>query len=150
MDQPENITPKKKSHAGIRLLFLIIYIILLFVFYQFFIITQHNLLVGLLLIIFSFLIFVGPIFQYQRTKRMYQRLFPDKNKRLKEKYERKRLEEKRKKDFEFYKKKIPIPIELGYNYKKSMIQKCLSCGTIVPNFVKKCPNCGASLEYNNL
>ena len=70
MGQSENETPKKKSHAGIRLLFLIIYVILLFVIYQIFIITEHNLLVGVLLIVFSFLIFVGPIFQYQRTKRM--------------------------------------------------------------------------------
>ena len=139
MEQSENKTPEKKSHAGIRLVFLIIYVILLFVIYQFFIITEHNILVGILLIVFS-------IFQYQRTKRMYQRLFPDKDKRIKEKYDKKRLEEKKKKDFEFYKKKIPIPIDLGYTYKKSMIVKCLSCGTIVPNFVKKCPNCGASLE----
>ncbi|MFX1497601.1 MAG: hypothetical protein ACFFBH_08755 [Promethearchaeota archaeon] len=146
MEQSENKTSKKKSHAGIRLLLLIIYVILLFVIYQFFIITEHNLLVGILLSIFSFLIFVGPIFQYQKTKRMYQRLFPDKNKRIKEKYDKKRLEEKKKKDFEFYKKKIPMPIDLEYNYKKSLIQKCLNCGTIVPSFVKKCPNCGASLE----
>ena len=146
MEQSEEKAPEKKSHAGIRIVFLLIYIILLFVIYQFFILTEHNLLIGILLIVFSFLIFAGPIFQYQRTKRMYQRLFPDKDKRIKEKYDKKRLEEKKKKDFEFYKKKIPIPIDLGYTYKKSMIVKCLSCGTIVPNFVKKCPNCGASLE----
>jgi hypothetical protein len=146
MEESDNKAPKKKSHAGIRIVFLIIYVILLFLIYQFFIITEHNLLVGILLIVFSFLIFIGPIFQYQRTKRMYQRLFPDKNKRIKEKFDKKRLEEKKKKDFEFYKKKIPTPIDLGYTYKKSMIVKCLSCGTIVPNFVKKCPNCGASLE----
>ena len=146
MEGSENKTPKKKSHTGIRLVFLIIYVILLFVIYQIFIITEHNLLVGVLLIVFSFLIFVGPIFQYQRTKRMYQRLFPDKDKRIKEKFDKKRLEEKKKKDFEFYKKEIPMPIDLEYNYKRSLIKKCLNCGTIVPNFVKKCPNCGASLE----
>ena len=144
MEQKEkNNTPKKKSHSGIRLVFLIIYVILLFVIYEIFIITEHNILVGLLLIVFSFLIFIGPIFQYEKTKRMYLRLFPDRSKRLKEKYDKKRLEEKRKKDFEFYKKKIPIPIDLEYHYKRSPVQKCLSCGMIVPNFVKKCPNCGS-------
>ncbi|MFX1476767.1 MAG: hypothetical protein ACFFCI_01425 [Promethearchaeota archaeon] len=146
MEHLEPKAPKKKSHAAIRLVFLIIYIILLFLIYQFFIISEHNILIGVLLSVFSFLIFVGPIFQYQKTKRMYQRLFPDKNKRIKEKYDKKRLEEKKKKDFEFYKKRITVPIDLGYTYKKSMIQKCFICGTIVPNFVKKCPNCGASLE----
>lgn len=146
----DEIEKKKGSVSNngmiLRIILLFIYIFFLFLIYQAFVTSGFNLLFGLLLVGFSLIIFIGPIFKLQKSKRLYQRLFPNKNENMKRRYEKKRLEEKKKKDFEFYKKKIPIPIELDYNYKKSMIRKCFSCGIIIPNFVKKCPNCGAALE----
>ena len=105
----------------LRVILLFIYISFLFLIYQVFVTSGFNLLFGFLLVGFSLIIFVGPIFKLQKSKRLYQRLFPDKDERMKKKYDKKRLEEKKKKDFEFYKKKITFPIELNYNYKKSMI-----------------------------
>jgi uncharacterized OB-fold protein len=43
--------------------------------------------------------------------------------------------------FDYEKQKI-TPVNLNYKYRKPIINKCRKCGMILPNFVKKCPNCG--------
>ncbi len=148
MNEKEPEKPKpSNSGAILKICLLIVYIIILFFIYDFFIKSGTNLIIGLLLIIFSLLIFIGPIFQiHAKTKKYYNQLFPDRNERLKKKAEKRREEEKRRQDFVFYKKKIVHPIDLDYKYQKSIIRKCYNCGITVPQFVKKCPNCGTPLD----
>lgn len=142
-EQPDNSNRKKrrsKKSIIIRIIFIILYIILLFYLYNVFLGLGINDLIILLIIIFLILIVIGPLIT-GISKDLYQRLFQKVDKT------------KKKSDYEIYKEKLkyerPVHpkksrnnISLDFEYKKSIIRKCHYCGIIIPNFVKKCPNCG--------
>ena len=134
--------PMKKISIVLRLIFIIIYIIFI-IFLYFFLINlgiQH--LIIILILIFLILIVIGPLIT-GISRAMFNRLFSQKR------------EKKEKSDYQIYKEELkgtrqsiltpPIDtknISLDFKYRKPVIRRCSNCKIIVPNFVKKCPNCG--------
>ncbi len=142
-NQPNNSNRKKsrsKKSIIFRIIFIILYTILLFYLYSIFLDLGMNPLIILLILIFLILIVIGPLIT-GISKDLYRRLFQKVDK------------SKKKSDYQMYKEELKyerpvIPdkprhnISLDFKYKKSIIRKCRYCGIIIPNFVKKCPNCG--------
>jgi hypothetical protein len=99
-----------------------------------------NPLIVTILLIFIVLITIGPFFR-RHKKGLYSRMFSDAKKVAK-------LNQKQEIDEEEVQKsesKIPKPINLEFEYRKPLINKCKNCGNIVPNFVKKCPFCNQNI-----
>ncbi|MBY9017723.1 MAG: hypothetical protein KGD66_02725 [Candidatus Lokiarchaeota archaeon] len=97
-------------------------------------------LISFFIVVFIFLVGLGPIINYGRRKN--QSLFGRKRRNQPKEY-------KRNKDT-FKIKSTPIPdapnlegrVKLDFTYKKPLIRKCPKCGFMLTSFMKKCPNCG--------
>jgi len=135
--------PIKKFSIILRLIFIIIYIIILYFLYLFLINLGIQHLIIILILIFLILVVIGPLIT-GISKAMFNRLFSQKKEKKKEKS-----------DYQIYKDELkgshqtiqtpPVDtkdISLDFKYRKPVIRKCNYCKIIVPNFVKKCPNCG--------
>ena len=145
-DQPDTsdkgkVEVRSKKSIILRVIFIIIYSIILFYLYTIFLNLGVDPIVILLIVIFLVLIVIGPLIT-GISKDVYHRLFRQMDKKTKEKS-----------DYEIYKEglKYERPItqnkprnnrSLEFKYKKSIIRKCHYCGMTIPNFVKKCPFCG--------
>ena len=134
-DQEKNSSFKKA--LILRISFLIIYFFILL--YFFFLLSNIgiNPYIVLLILIFLFLIAVGPVLSGIKRS-IYSQMFPNRKKHAK------------KESRTFFSKKSPPKIlqstnrkiDLNISYRKPIIRKCKKCGMIVANFVKKCPQCG--------
>lgn len=135
--KPKESTPKR---ILFKFIILVIYLSVLIIFYAFLIRYGANPFVVVTVLVFVFLISVGP-FLKRRKKSLYSRMFPDKKKRM-------ALNTQRRRDkFKIEERKPPQPkvfkhISLDFNYSTPLIGKCENCGNILPSFVKKCPFCG--------
>ena len=98
-------------------------------------------LISFLIILFIFLVGLGPIINYGRRKN--QSLFGRSKRRNQPKEYKSKMNT-------FKIKSTPIPdapnlegkVKLDFTYKKPLIRKCPKCGFMLTNFMKKCPNCG--------
>jgi predicted PurR-regulated permease PerM len=133
---------RSKKSIIIRLIFVVIYSIILCYLY----ILLANLgiehFIIIIILVFLILIVLGPLIT-GISKDLYQRLFSGNRKSI-EKSDYQSYKEQLK-DTHQVAQKQPIGnqnITLDFKYRKSIIRKCHYCGIIIPNFVKKCPNCG--------
>ena len=115
----------KKSK--IRIFGGILYIIFLFSMFCLLIFSNVNLYISILLIIFLFLLGIGPIisgFNKQRLRSLFHRRAP----------------------ISYEGKKDPIKkidkLNLNFEYKRALLKKCNKCGMLLIGSVKSCPNCG--------
>ncbi len=139
---------KKKSKKGIilRLFFLIVNLLIVFFLYN--LLNEFGInpfIIGLILI-FVFLVFAGPLLS-GKSKSLYSRMFPDKKKKAREKFQRKREEYEKKDEMRQFKLKHINQINLDFEYRKPIIHKCEYCGMIITQFAKKCPICGKKTDY---
>ncbi|MFX0002028.1 MAG: hypothetical protein ACFE9C_01175 [Candidatus Hodarchaeota archaeon] len=129
----EKKNQKSSKKTALKLIGLTIYLALFIYLYYLLVNFGLNPLIVSILLIFIFLATIGP-FLRPKKRTLYSRMFSNKksgerNNNLKQK-EHNQLESK-----------IPKPMNLDFNYRKSIINKCKNCGNTVPNFVKKCPFC---------
>jgi hypothetical protein len=147
-NHPNNSNGKRirsKKSIVLRIIFIILYSIVLLYLYSIFLDLGMHPLIILLILTFLILIVIGPLMT-GISKDLYHKLFQKIDKT------------KQKSDYQIYKDELKyeqpiIPdkskneISLDFRYKKSIIRKCRNCGIIIPNFVKKCPNCGKPILY---
>jgi len=125
-----------------RFVILAIYLLILVLLYYYLVKLNFNPIIILVLLIFIFLITLGPILK--RTKgTLYSRMFPDKKRRSSN--DKRRSESKETKEIQIQ-TKVPKSINLDFRYSKPLIKKCVECGNILPNFVKKCPFCNSPVN----
>ena len=126
---------EKDSRKGFifKLTIFVVYLIILLFFLFLLINIGVNPFIVSLLFIFILLASIAP-FLKRNKKSLYSRMFPDRKKTSS-------LSEQR-----TVQSKIFKPINLNFNYRKPIINKCENCGNIVPNFVKKCPFCNHSIN----
>jgi predicted membrane protein len=139
----DNAKNEKKSNKRRRtgIVLLIIYvIILIFIFLALMDIGTH-LLVAILVIVFLFLLFLGATSAIRR--KLYKRLVPESQ--SKPDYQKEKDKFKIKDDDLYEEPEISENINIDFEYKKPLIQKCPSCGFTVASFMKTCPNCGHKL-----
>jgi hypothetical protein len=134
---------KVKKSTIIKVSFLILYIVFLVYLYFIFIKIENNPIVIILILIFLFLVVFGMIFA--GTKRI-SKLFQRKKKPVTRDYHRyKELVSQTTEPMLETKEKMK-KISLEFNYRKSLIHKCTTCGMILSSFSKKCPQCGKLVE----
>ncbi|MBY9002806.1 MAG: hypothetical protein KGD73_02435 [Candidatus Lokiarchaeota archaeon] len=138
-NERDDKSPKKKPLIRITLLILFISTLVVFFFILIHFGTTH--LISFLIVLFIFLVGLGPIINYGR------KISRSQFSRFKKRNQAK--EYKRNKDT-FKIKSTPIPdapnlesrVKLDFTYKKPLIRKCPKCGFMLTSFMKKCPNCG--------
>jgi len=124
-----------------KFLFLIIYSIILVFIYYLLITSGIHPLIAFLLLLFLFIIVLGPLFSGMR-KSIYSRMF---DKKIKKKGEYQKQKDMIKKDSQIKSYAPPRkrrPVNLNVKYRKPLIVKCSNCKMTVASFVKKCPKCG--------
>jgi hypothetical protein len=130
----------------VRLLLLVSYLLILL--YFFYLLTNFgvNPFIVFILLLFTFLITIGPFFSRSKIS-LYSRMFPDrKRKATRENAQKEKvLTDMRK--FEQAEPKIFKKVSLEFNYRKPIVFKCENCGNTIPNFVKKCPFCNKQISY---
>ncbi|NVM34865.1 MAG: hypothetical protein HWN81_04670 [Candidatus Lokiarchaeota archaeon] len=124
----------------VQLVVLVIYLIILLYFYYFFFNFGANPLIIILLIVFTFLMIIGP-FLRKNKRSLYSRMFPDRKRKPSLNYKRKLRPITKEKELNLTQQRIFKPVNLDFNYRKPIIKKCENCGNIVPSFVKTCPFC---------
>lgn len=135
--EPKKSTPKR---IIFKFIILIIYLSAFIIIFTLITSLGANPLVVITILVFLFLISVGPFLKH-RKKSLYSRMFPDKKKRI-------ALNTQRRRDkFKIKEPRQPQPkvfkhISLDFNYSTPLIGKCENCGNIMPKFVKKCLFCG--------
>ena len=146
MSKAENNNKRKRSKSSelTAVIFEIILIVVLIYFYFLFLEYGINPVLVTLIILFILLLFAGPFLRGKQNKRLYSKMFPDKNNRSKNKMP----DFKQRDEVKLYtpQKKILKNINLDYNFKKPLLNKCTKCGMILTNFVKKCPICNTPVE----
>ncbi|MFX1278761.1 MAG: hypothetical protein ACFFA3_05040 [Promethearchaeota archaeon] len=118
---------------------LVLLLIGLFILYYILIEFKTNIIIVILIISFIFLTFLGFIFRNRKKKKMYDDLFPEKQRRTQP--IKRREEYKPEPDL----KKL-AGISLNFKYREPLIKKCENCGMVIASYVKKCPICGASIK----
>ncbi|MFX0083429.1 MAG: hypothetical protein ACFE94_16910 [Candidatus Hodarchaeota archaeon] len=130
----------------IRLLILISYLLILLFFFYFLTKFGANPFIVLILLLFTFLITIGPFFR--RGKRsLYSRMFPNRKRKSSLEGGQKEKDRRIKRKFEQAEPKIYKKVNLEINYRKPIVLKCGNCGNTIPNFVKKCPFCNKQVSY---
>jgi len=130
----------------VRLLILVSYLLILLYFFYLLTTFGVNPFIIFILLLFTFLITIGPFFR--RSKRsLYSRMFPDRKRKASLENEQKEKVFKNKRKFEQAEPKIFKKINLEFKYRKPIVLKCENCGNIIPNFVKKCPFCNKQIAY---
>lgn len=130
----KKVSQKDVIRKTISMIFLIIFLLIL---YYFLIKFKTNLIIIVLIIGFILVTFLGLIFK-NRTKNLYSRMFPDKDKRKDQSYRKK---EPYKIEGEPEIRKLS-DVSLNFKYRKPLINRCMKCGMTLPSYVKKCPICG--------
>jgi hypothetical protein len=132
-----------KKSLTLKLFFLFGEVILLIFLYFLLNMFGANLILIILILSFVFLLILGPVLRGNQ-KRYYSKLFPKKNRNVKDELSQIKGLKKRYIPKFYQKKKIPS-ITLDFKYRKPFIRKCNNCGMILPNFTEKCPICGEML-----
>ncbi|UCC19409.1 MAG: hypothetical protein JSV62_15105 [Promethearchaeota archaeon] len=139
LEKNKNKITRKK--LVLKILTLALYIALSLYLYYLLVNYGINPLIISFIILFIVLITIGP-FLRRNKQGLYSRMFSGSKKGLNQnkvpKMEIKQIEKEE--------SKIPKPINLEFEYRKSLINKCKNCGNIVPNFVKKCPFCNKNIS----
>ena len=142
MESESKKTRSSRKKVILKFSGMAIYIVILLYFYFLLITFGFNPLIISILLIFIVLTTIGPFFRLKKRK-LYTRMFPDKTKLGEQTREEQVLNTE---DLEQQEAKLPKPINLEFEYRKPIINKCKNCGNIVPNFVKKCPFCNKNVE----
>jgi len=147
-----NIDKEEKSLKRgtiIKILLPILYLVVLI--YLYYLLTEFgfNPLLITLILGFVFLSLLGLLFRKKKQKTLYSKMFPEKKKRRSEMDHQNKVV---KIEEEFEK---PFPenikaISLDFKYRRSIINKCESCGITITSFVKRCPNCGTKVERKDI
>ena len=128
------IEKTKKKFPILKLVLLIIFAIFLVYFYNTLISLGSSHLLALLILLFSFLFFIGILFKGKEAFSLFKHnSYNNLQQNEKEKYL---------KQFEIHRVRRIDHIKLDSKYKKPIIRKCPNCRMLLPHFVKKCPNCG--------
>ncbi len=126
----------------LRYILIIPYLLLLLYILYLFIQFRSNPFVVALLLIFVFLITIGPFFRKKNRKSLYSRMFPDRKRHQPQQRTRKKRRHIVEKKPLQIQPKIFKTIDLEFEYRKPLISNCENCGNILPSFVKnKCPFC---------
>lgn len=144
-DEVLSINPERDKRRDLLRLFVILLILIVLIF-LFQILTEFGspFFITILVLLFVFLVFLGLLLR-KNSGSIYKKLFPDKRdaiRRRRERRERKIVFEKTPEIAQHDKVKN---VDLNVKYKKPMIKRCPKCNMIVPNFMKKCPNCGQEI-----
>lgn len=136
----------KQSRKGtiIRLTLTAFYLLILL--YLYYLLTQlgSNPIIIILLLSLVFLITIGPFFKKQK-RTLYSRMFPDKKRQKSIESKRVKNENTLEREAKQIQPKISKGINLEFEYRRPLINKCENCGNIFPNFVRKCPFCNEKL-----
>ncbi len=124
----------------IRFIGIIFYSAIFIYLYYFLLTLGFNPVIISLLLFFIILATIG-IFLRTKKKKLYSRMFPEKQDEQIRKEQI--IKQKEIKNQEI---KIPNPVNLELKYRKPLIDKCKYCGNIIPNFVKKCPFCNKKID----
>lgn len=130
-----------QRNAQLRIIFLIVYLVVLIYLYYVFLDIGINPIVAFLILLFMFVIVIGPVLNGLR-KSLYSRMFIDKKRRVRGGYQQYKKAIKEESKIPEYKPRDIMPVDLNFKYRKPLIGKCGNCGMIVAGFVKKCPKCG--------
>ena len=139
----EEINQSQKK-TSIRLIFLVVYLLILLFLYYYLIQWGFNPIIIIFLLSFLFLITIG-LFLKRTKGTMYSRIFPDKKRRSSINKHQDRIKMIKEKDEKKKQMKIPSHINLDVSHLKPLIKKCNACGNILPSFAKKCPFCGKQI-----
>jgi hypothetical protein len=130
----------KKRLNTIRTFLFITVILFLMILYYILIDFGTIHLVSFLIVLFIFLIVLGPIINYGKNRNLFDR------------FKRKNKAGGNKRDEDTFKikttsKRHPIDerINLEFTYRKALIHKCPKCGFMVTSSMKTCPNCGQTI-----
>ena len=148
MNEPEKIkeTDAQRNNR-LRVIFLTIYFCILIFLYFFFVNIGVNHIVAFLILLFMFVIVIGPVLKGLR-KSFYSRMFIEKNKKNRGGYQQYKENLKKESKISEYKPKKIRHVNLNITYRKPLIVKCNYCGMTVAGFVKKCPRCGELIEHD--
>ena len=142
MTEPEKIEKNNDlRNTRFRVVFLIIYMIVLIYLFFIFINIGVNPIIAFLILVFLFIVVIGPVFS-GLSKSLYSRMFINKKKKERGGYQQYKENLKKESKKSEYKPRKIRPVNLDINYRKPLIAKCSYCGMTVAGFVKKCPKCG--------
>ena len=140
--EPENEnTRRSRKKVNLKFCGIIFYLVILLYFYYLLITSGFNPLIISILLVFIILSTIGPFLRPKKRK-LYSRMLPDRA-NLSEQTKEDRIINP--KNLEQQELRVPKPINLDFEYRKPIINKCKNCGNVVPNFVKKCPFCNKSI-----
>jgi hypothetical protein len=140
--EPENKkNESSRKKAILKFSGIALYLVVLLYFYYLLITSGFDPLIISILLVFIILTTVGPFLRPKKRK-LYSRMFPDRANLSEQKKEEQVINAKNLEQKELM---VPKPINLSFEYRKPIINKCKNCGNIVPNFVKKCPFCNKSI-----
>jgi len=143
--EPENKKNKNsRKKVILKLIGIVLYLVFFLYLYYLLITSGFNPLIISIVLIFIILTTVGPFLRPKKRK-LYSRMFPDRKSGAKLNEQIKKEQTTNEKDLPQYELKIPKPVNLEFEYRKPIINKCKNCGNIVPNFVKKCPFCNKNI-----
>ncbi len=97
-------------------------------------------LISFLIVLFIFLIVLGPIINYGKNRSLFDRF-----KRKKKVGGNERNEDTFKIKTTPARHPIDERINLEFTYRKALIHKCPKCGFMLTSSMKKCPNCGQTI-----
>jgi len=127
MKKARKIEDNYPEKSKIRIIGGFLYFIILLSIFFLLILSDVNLYVSILLILFLFLLGIGPIISGFNKKRLHN-LFHRKAPQLQE------IKTDQIKKFQ--------PMTLNFEYKSSLLKKCSKCGMLLIGTTKNCPNCG--------
>jgi len=138
-----------KKGSLVKILLPILFLVVLI--YVYYILTEfgHNPLLITLILSFVFLSLLGLVFRKKKQKTIYSKMFPEKKKRRSE-IDRQKKVVKIEKEFEKPLPETTKTISLDFKYRRSIINKCESCGITITSFMKNCPNCGKNIERKDI
>jgi len=144
------ITKESSSMKNIflKIFLLIIYLIVLIFLYIILMEFGTNPLLIILILGFVLLLFVGSFFIKKKQSPIYSKMFPDKKRRSQD-FHRK-LELKIERTPEKPAQKNFKDVNLKFNYRKSLINKCENCGMLITSYRKNCPTCGQTIELKEI
>jgi len=148
MDEIEKIEETNALRNNrFRVILLIVYFCLLIIIYFVFVNVGVNPIVAFIILLFMFVLVIGPLLKGLR-KSFYSRMFVDKKKKDRGgSQQSKEICKKKSKIIEYKPRKIRH-VDLNITYRKPLIVKCNYCGMTVAGFVKKCPRCGELIELD--
>ena len=141
MEPESKKTGSSRKKVILKFSGIVLYLVVLLYFYYILITSGFNPLIISILLVFIILTTIGPFLRPKKRK-LYSRMFPD---RTRPREQAKKGQEIDEKNLKLQEISVPKPINLDFEYRKPIINKCKNCGNVVPNFVKKCPFCNKNI-----